>query len=93
MSHYRADDDLEQYVMWRFPAPLNSTVQAHIEACHYRAIRAVEQARAVQIRNSFAAAKPTKTVQLKISPTLKAKLMVHHLIEGMEQTEQRSYFD
>jgi hypothetical protein len=50
-----ADDDLELYVMLKLPASLNATVQAHIEACHSCAIRAVEQARAVwEIRDVLA---------------------------------------
>jgi hypothetical protein len=52
-----ADDDPELFIMSRPPAPLNSTVQAHIEACHYRPLPALKEARIIwKIRDSLAGA-------------------------------------
>jgi anti-sigma factor RsiW len=52
-----ADDDLDLYLMGRLPAPLNPIVKAHIESCHYCAIRAVEQARVLwRMRESLGGA-------------------------------------
>jgi hypothetical protein len=52
-----ADDDPELLTMSRLPAPLNSAVQAHIEACHYRPLRVLKEARIIwKIRDSLAGA-------------------------------------
>ena len=49
-----ASDDLEAFVMSRLPERADSLIQSHIEQCHYCAIRAVEQARAIwRIRDSL----------------------------------------